>query len=264
MSNLLTSAWRFRHYIGGAILNTFRARLARSRLGAVWMILNPLALVAIYALVLSVFLAGRLPGLEGRFSFAIYLTAGIFAWTLFCDLLTRGVTLFIDHANLIKKVAFPRISLLLTVVGVALIDNLMLLLAVILIFGVLGHWPDAHILWLPLLVALNLGIGLGLGLLLGVLNVFIRDIGQVVPVVLQFTFWLTPIVYAHEMLPPAAQTLTAFNPLVPLITSYQDVMVFARAPQPLALLELTLLAILLLALAQMLFRRASPEMVDAL
>lgn len=256
--------WRFRFYIAGAILDTFRARFVSSRLGAAWIILHPLALVAIYALVLSSVLAAKLPGVQSQFAYAIYLTAGILAWTLFTDILTRSLTLFIDNANLLKKVAFPRLSLPLIVAGVALIDNLLLLAAILLIFGLIGHWPGSHIFWLPLLVLLNLGLALTLGLILGCLNVFVRDIGQILPVVLQFGFWLTPIVYVADILPPPLRTLLSYNPLFPLVTAYQDVLVFDRAPQPQALILLVGLAAVTGALAWRVFRRAGDEMLDAL
>jgi lipopolysaccharide transport system permease protein len=174
------------------------------------------------------------------------------------------VNIFIDHANQLKKVAFPRISLPLIVVGVALVDNLMLLLAILIILGLLGHWPDRQMLWLPLLIALNLGLALGLGLILGTLNVFIRDIGQALPVALQLAFWFTPIVYPFDILPELVRAALHLNPLVPLITAYQDVMVFARPPNPIALLALAVLAGALLALALALFRRAQADITDAL
>jgi lipopolysaccharide transport system permease protein len=260
----LRGAWRFRYFIAGSIGKEFRARFAHSRLGAVWSILNPLALVAIYALVLSTVLSARLPGLEGRFSFAVYLTAGIFAWTLFSDILTRSTGLFVENANVLKKVVFPRISLPLVVAGTALIDNLFLFLAIVGILGLVGHWPGAQVVWLPVLVLINVGLALGLGLILGTLNVFIRDISHVVPIALQFGFWLTPIVYAADMVPPALRMVLSLSPLFPLVTAYQDVLVFNRAPSILSLLALIGLVALLLSLALALFRRASGEMVDVL
>ncbi|MBK1719776.1 ABC transporter permease [Thiocystis violacea] len=264
MSGLFTSAWRFRSYIAGAIANVFLARFSRSRLGAAWIILNPLAMVAIYALVLSSVLAARMQGIDTPFAYAIYLTAGIAAWALFTDILTRSLTLFIDNGNLLKKVVFPRISLPLIVAGVALIDNLLLLVAIFLIFGLIGHWPGAQIIWLPPLVLLTLGMALALGIILGCLNVFVRDIAQVVPIALQFGFWLTPIVYQAEILPPQLRVLLSYNPLFPLVTAYQDVLVFDRVPRLDLIVILALAVAALLGLALFTFRRASSEMVDVL
>lgn len=263
-AELIRGAWRFRHYILGAISTEFRARFMRSRLGAAWSVLKPLALVAIYAFVLSAVLSARLPGLEGRYVFAVYLTAGIFAWTLFNDLLLRFTSLFVDNANVMKKVLFPRISLPLVALGVALLDNALLLLAILVVLGLLGHWPGAYILWLPLLVLLTAVLGAGLGLLLGTLNVFLRDIVHVVPIVLQFGFWFTPIVYSMEMVPAPIQPWLALNPMVTVVAAYQDVMVFNRAPEPGPLLAVAVLSLVLLWLGLRLFRRAAADMVDVL
>jgi lipopolysaccharide transport system permease protein len=127
--------------------------------------------------------------------------AGTLGWSLFQEIVIRCLSVFIDGANLLKKLVFPRICLPLVVVGVALVGNLLLGAAVLLVFLVLGHVPGPQALWLPLLVLLTTALALGVGLILGVLNVFLRDIGQVVPIVLQFGFWLTPIIYLPEMVP---------------------------------------------------------------
>ena len=197
MSLMLKAAWRYRGFILSSIRNDFKLRFGRSRFGGLWMILNPLAMVLVYALVLSAVLSAKLPGIESRFAYAIYLTAGILAWSLFSEIITRCLTIFIDNGNLMKKVVFPRISLPLIVSGAALLNNILLLICILVIFLLLGHSPGISVFILPVLMVINLCLALSIGLVLGVLNVFIRDVGQVVPVVLQFGFWLTPVSYTH-------------------------------------------------------------------
>ena len=82
MKNMLLALWHYRHFIFGSIKNEFATRFARSRLGGAWMILHPLAQVAIYALVLSAVLAAKLPGIDNQYAYAIYLMAGMLAWWL--------------------------------------------------------------------------------------------------------------------------------------------------------------------------------------
>jgi lipopolysaccharide transport system permease protein len=120
------------------------------------------------------------------------------------------------------------------------------------------------LLWLPLLTAITVALALGIGLALGVLNVFMRDIGQVVPVALQFLFWLTPVVYMVNIIPVQYRGWLALNPLIPIITGYQDILLYGRAPDLAGLVQSILLAAVLLGLALVLFRKASPEMVDQL
>jgi lipopolysaccharide transport system permease protein len=138
------------------------------------------------------------------------------------------------------------------------------LVAILIVFACLGHIPDLHMLWLPVLIGITLMLALGLGLLLGTMNVFMRDIGQVVPVVLQALFWLTPVVYNVDILPQRLQFWFKLNPLYPLVTSYQNIMVYGKPPLWGDLAILVGISILLLAVSLVVFRRASPEMVDVL
>ena len=264
MKNLLLPAWRYRNFILSSISKDFKARFARSKLGGAWMVLHPLSQVVMYALVLSAVLSAKLPGIENRFSYAIYLTAGILPWSLFSEVVSRCLTIFIDNGNLMKKMVFPKICLPLIVTGSALVNNTLLLLSIIGIFALLDHYPGVDALWLPVLFAVTIALGLGIGLILGVLNVFMRDVGQVVPVVLQFSFWFTPIVYTDDIIPEAYRGWLAFNPMYHVVSGYQNVLVFGRSPKWHGLLLVTAGSMVLLALALFMFRRASAELVDAL
>jgi len=102
----------------------------------------------------------------------------------------------------------------------------LLFVATLAVFALLGHQPGWHTLWLPVLVVLNVMLGAGLGLLLGVFNVFIRDVGQVVPIVLQFWFWFIPIVYSSTTISGRYKNWLFLNPMIPLVNAYQNILVF--------------------------------------
>jgi lipopolysaccharide transport system permease protein len=258
-------AWRYRHFILSSIHTEFRARFVRSKLGGLWMIIHPLAQAAIFALVLAEVMGVRLPGVAGnRFAYAIYLLSGMLAWSLFSEVITRCLTVFIDNGNLLKKMLFPRINLPLIISGSALINNFLLLLAILLVFTLMGHPPTPRFAWLPVLIFLTLLLGLGFGLMLGVLNVFVRDVGQVVPIALQLGFWFTPIVYTPDIVPSDLQILLHVNPMTTIVQSFQNIMVFDRPPGFVALAWIFGGTLLLLTAALALFRRASGEMVDVL
>ena len=264
MKELLLAVWRYRYFILSSIRNDLRLRFIRSKLGGLWMIIHPLAQVLIFATILSEVLSAKLPGIDNKYAYALYLMAGTLGWTLFNDGVTRSLTLFIDNGNLMKKMAFPRICLPIITGGTALINNVLLLAAILAVFAVLGHYPGMNALWLPVLMALTLMMSMAVGLVLGILNVFMRDIGQVVPVVMQALFWLTPVVYNVRILPEEYQSVFRLNPLYPLVTSYQNVLVFESAPLWSDLAWLAGGTVVLLLAALMVFRRASPEMVDML
>ncbi len=264
MKNLLLAIYRYRHFIRSSVLNDLKSRFARSRLGALWMILQPLAQVAIFAMVLSELLAARLPGIDNKYAFAIYLTSGLMAWSFFVEIVSRCLTVFVDNGNLLKKISFPRICLPIIVAGSALVNNVLLFLAILLVFVLLNHWPGSSLIWLPALVLLTLVFGVGLGLFLGIVNVFVRDINQVMTVLLQLWFWLTPIVYPANVLPAQFRYLLEINPMTPLVAGYQNILLLDQAPDWRGLVWVAVLSVGLLVASFVLFRRASPEMVDVL
>jgi lipopolysaccharide transport system permease protein len=263
MSALVKAAWRYRGFIGSSVANEFRSKLARSRFGTAWIVLQPLAHVLIFATILSNVLAARLAGIDNKYAYAVYLIAGTLCWSLFAEIITRCTTVFIDNGSLLKKVQFPRIALPAIAIGSASVTNLALLAVILVILPFLGIIPDLHFLWLPVLMALTIALATGIGLFLGTLNVFVRDVGQIVAVVLQFWFWVTPIVYPISIVPEAFRSTLYINPVVPLVASYQNVILYGKAPVP-QILWSAVMALVFLFAALILFRRASSEMVDVL
>jgi lipopolysaccharide transport system permease protein len=264
MDQLIKAAWRYRFFILSSIKNDLRLRFIRSKLGGLWMIIHPLTQVLIYALILSNILSAKLQGIDSPYAYALYLMAGTLGWSLFAETVSKCLGLFIDSGNLMKKMAFPRICLPLIAGGTMLVNNLLFLIAIFCVFAALGHFPDHQVLWLPVLIGLTLMLSMGVGLMLGVMNVFMRDIGQVVPVVLQIMFWLTPIVYNISMFPEGRRHLFQLNPIYPLIASYQNVLVFGKPPLWGDLIWIFAASAVLLFLSLLVFRKASPEMVDVL
>lgn len=264
MITMLRSAWDYRNFIFSSIINEYKTRFSRSRLGALWLALNPLAQVAIYTLILSAVLGAKFSGIGNKYAYAIYLMAGMLAWSLFSEVFGRCCMVFIDNGELIKKISFPKIALPLIVTGSALINNLTLFLAILLVFGVLGHFPLIAIVWIPLLTIATIFLAVGLGLSLGIINVFVRDIGQAIPIILQFWFWLTPIVYKTDMVPEDYHSLLLLNPMSMIVMGYQDILAFEKHPQLTLLFYPLAVSALAVGIALYLYSRASDEMADAL
>jgi lipopolysaccharide transport system permease protein len=262
---MFRSLWHYRHFVLSSIRNELISRFARSKLGGLWMIINPLSQVAIYALILSNVLAAKLPGVSNQYAYAIYLMAGLLAWTLFSEIIGRCLNLFIEQGNLMKKMSFPRITLPAIVVGSNLLNNILLFIAMLGIFAMLGHQFSVAMFWLIPLTLIVVVFALGIGLILGVMNVFLRDIGQLIPIIMQMLFWLTPIVYPVSIIPESYQHLLNLNPVYPITHAYQQILVYGAAPTLDGGLATTaIIALVLILLSLFLFRRASAEMVDVL
>lgn len=264
MFSMFRSLWNYRNFIISSIKNEFVTKFSRSKLGSLWIIIHPLVQVAIYALVLSNVLAAKLPGIDNHYAYAIYLMAGTLAWSLFTEVVNRCLGVFLEHGNLMKKIMFPRITLPAIVVGSSLVNSLILACAILVVFGLLGHSVSWITLWLLPLTVLVLAFAMGIGLVLGVLNVFIRDFGQIVPIILQVLFWFTPIVYPANILPEWLKVYLSYNPMYPVVGAYHEVLVYGRAPELESLLGIAIVSLLLLGLGLFMFRRANAEMVDAL
>ena len=101
MKLMLLAIWQYRHFILTSIRNDLRTRFARSKLGATWMILQPLAQVLIYSLVLSRIMVAKLPGIDSPYAYSIYLLAGMQAWSLFSEVVTRSLTVFVENGSML-------------------------------------------------------------------------------------------------------------------------------------------------------------------
>lgn len=261
---MLRSIWRYRHFILASIRGDLKGRFARSRLGAFWFILHPLAQALIFSIVLAEVMRARMPNIDNQAAYPIYLLSGMAAWGLFSEILNRSIGIFIEQASAMKKIAFPRLCLPVIVWGSALINHVLLLLAIAVIFLFFGHYPGLAWLYLiPGMLLISL-MAFGIGVFLGVLNVFVRDIAQFMTVFLQLWFWFTPIVYLKSVVPENFQFLIDLNPMTPLVGLYQDALLLDQGPVWLNLWPAAVVGVVAVVISFVVFRRASPELVDAL
>ena len=261
---MLRAVWGYQGFILSSVKREFQSRYRNSLLGAAWTVLNPLAMIIVYTVIFSQVMRNRLPGVDNSFGYSIFLCAGLLTWGLFAEIVGRAQNVFLEHANLIKKISFPRICLPIIVVVNAGVNFAIIFGLFVLFLLISGSFPGiTFIAVLPVLL-IQMMFAIGLGITVGVLNVFFRDVGQFFGVLLQFWFWLTPIVYPASILPHALQPYINLNPMVPLISAYQDILVHARWPHWDTLLTPTVLAVLLCFLGMRMFRKRAGEMVDEL
>ncbi|ATQ75371.1 MULTISPECIES: ABC transporter permease [Massilia] len=262
--SMFSGVWRYRGFVLGSVKREFQSKYRNSLFGAVWTVLNPLAMVIVYTVIFSEVMGSRLQGVDSTFAYSIYLCAGALTWGLFAEITTRGQTVFLENANLIKKLQFPRICLPIIVVLNAGI-NFAIIFGLFTIFMVLsGTFPGWIYFALYPVLLLQILFSIGLGMVLGVLNVFFRDVGQFFTILLQFWFWFTPIVYPASALPPAVRELLVFNPMAGVIGAYQTILVKGQMPDWASLLPIAVLTVLCCVMGLLLFRKRAGEMVDEL
>ncbi|MBI3480631.1 MAG: ABC transporter permease [Nitrosomonadales bacterium] len=264
MGSILRPLWAYRGFVVGSVKREFQSKYRNSLLGAAWTVLNPLAMIIVYTVIFSQIMRAKLPGVDSTFGYSIFLCAGVLTWGLFAEIVNRAQNTFIEHANLLKKLSFPRLCLPVIVVANALL-NFSIVFGLFSIFLLIsGNFPGmAYLAVLPVLGVL-VAFAIGLGISLGVLNVFFRDVGQMFGIVLQFWFWFTPIVYPISILPEPVRELLSYNPMTSLIGALQGILVTGQWPAWQSLLPVTLLAMAMCAYGMRLFRKHAGEMVDEL
>jgi lipopolysaccharide transport system permease protein len=262
--SMLKALWAYRGFVLGSVKREFQSKYRNSLLGAAWTVINPLAMIVVYTVIFSQVMKAKLPGMDSSFGYSIYLCAGVLTWGLFAEIVSRGQNIFIDNANLLKKISFPRMTLPIIAVLNALV-NFAIIFGLFLAFLVAaGFWPGWVFVAALAVLAVQLLLAIGLGMVLGVLNVFFRDVGQFFGIFLQFWFWFTPVVYPASILPEQVKPFMAMNPMYPVIASYQTIFVSQQWPDWSALAYPLVLGLVLCALGLRMYRQHVGEMVDEL
>jgi lipopolysaccharide transport system permease protein len=263
-SLMLRGLWAYRGFVLGSVKREFQSKYSNAVLGAVWSLLSPLAMILVYTVIFAEVMRAKLPGSDNTFAYSIYLCAGILTWGLFAEIVARAQTMFIEQANLLKKISFPRICLPIIVVLNALL-NFGIIFGLFTVFLIVtGNFPGAVFAAVLPVLALQVLFAIGLGMIIGVLNVFFRDVGQFFSIFIQFWFWFTPIVYPASILPEPIRALLVWNPMAPIIGAYQTILVKGQPPHWTSLAAPLVLAVLMCVLGMRLFRKRSGEMVDEL
>ncbi len=199
------------------------ARYAGSLGGGLWAVLLPLLTVGLFYVIFAVVLQVRIPALAGDSGYFFYLLAGLLPWLALSEGATRATGVLVAEEQFLQKLVFPVWILPGTVIAASLLPQLVgtLLFLVLLAGGGLLSLSSL-VLW-PLLFSCQIAMQWGLGLSLAVLGVHLRDLIQVLPVLLQLLFYASPILYPKTLVPADYQDLFLLNPFSSLIEAYHAV-----------------------------------------
>jgi lipopolysaccharide transport system permease protein len=222
----LGDLWNYRELVRNLIVRDLKVRYKNSAFGFAWSLLNPLFMMVVLSVVFSlVFERSNLVD-----NFPAFLIVGLIPWNFTNTSLARGVNSMIDNNQLINKVFFPREVIPISVVLANFVHFLLAIPVLLVILIFLGVMPNPKILLLPPLILIHLELVLGIALFISCVNVFYRDMGVALDVLLQAWFFATPIFYHHWILPLWLQKPAMANPLAAIITAYRDVLIFGRFP----------------------------------
>lgn len=238
-----------------------------SLLGGAWTFVSPLINILVFVLVFSSIMGAKLKGFGAeieQYAYSIYLICGMLAWIAFSNSLGRITRLFKEHGHTVTKVNVSLLSLPLStlitetviyVIGMTFFAVFLLLID----FPLSKYW-----LLIPVVYTLQCIFIYSLGLTLAILAVYLKDVQEVVTVVLQVWFWVTPIVYVTEILPLWVQNWIQLNPVFVLVDSYRSLVMFQELPNILPITLFALLAFGLLVLGLWLLNRTERDLRDCL
>jgi len=232
-------------------------RYRQSKLGALWALLQPLAMMLVFTAVFARLV--RVPS-EGV-PYALFAYAGILPWTFYASAVSNGTNSLVSHAQLITRVFFPREILPLTYVVASLVD---LLIGSLVLVGLLVFYriPLTAELFLVIPIILLLGAyALACALVLCAVQVRARDIGMALPIALQLLMFASPVLYPLRVVPAASRTLYLLNPLAGLIDGFRRC-VLGIPVDVAALATATLVTLAALPLAYVTFKYTDVTVAD--
>jgi lipopolysaccharide transport system permease protein len=254
----LRTLYGYRQLLAMWSVREIKVRYKQSLLGAGWAVLQPLALMAIFTLVFSLF--ARLP--SDGIPYPLFSYTSLLIWTFFSTSITFAIPTLVNNFNLVTKIYFPREILPIASVVAAFVDFLLasiILLVVVFIYQV----PlTLNVLWVPVIVAVQILLTVGVTLPASAFIVFYRDVRFVVPLGIQLWMYASPVIYPVSMVPERFRVLYALNPMVGIVDSYRRVIIQGEAPNLQYLAISTLVSLSLAGLGYLYFKRSEGSFAD--
>ena len=214
--NYLEQVWQARALIKTFALRDLRIQYAQTYLGVFWSFIQPLT-----ALLIFHFFFQRVIHLNLRVPYSVFACTGMMGWFFFTQLVGQSGTALMHNQQLIRKIQFPRLVLPLAKVINGLVEFGVMLVMLIILMLITGCGFSSRILWLPLVVLANILVGLSVGIWLSALTIRFRDMHHLIPFLIGFGIWVTPVFYPTTMVPQSFNALYCFHPVANIIALYR-------------------------------------------
>ena len=242
----LSEIWHSRELLQNLTNREVRGKYRRTALGQLWSLANPIAAILIYTFIFSFIfrLPAQIGDPSGLNNYALWLVCGLLPWLFFNRVLTLGTDSLVANAGLIQKVYFPRIVLPLSLANATFFTWMLEMAVLVVALSLLGAFVLS---WLPLVAVFMVIFGLfsvGLAMVFSIINVYFRDLSYLLTVVLQFWFYLTPILYPVELVetqsdklgglagaPITLLDIYSLNPVEGFIEIFRNLLYDNRAPE---------------------------------
>jgi lipopolysaccharide transport system permease protein len=254
----LRELWQYRHLLLIFVWRTLRVRYQQTIIGVAWAVLQPLLLCFVFTVIFG--MLANVPT-NGQ-PYPIFVLSGLLVWLFVAQGFTGATASVVGHQHLITKIYFPRVILLLAAIAAALVDFCCAFGLLVLMMIWYGIAPSMGALFFLPMLALAIVTVFGLSLWLSALYVPYRDVGHLLPFLVQLWMFLSPVIYPTTLLPPKYSFLYALNPLVVVIDTSR--WAFAAGPPPAMWMVVvsSASALFFLISGMWFFRRQEPTFAD--
>lgn len=233
-----------------------------SALGSTWNFIHPLVEILIYTLIFSNIMGAQLPNSSSTYGYTVYLVSGIMPWNAFSSTVLRTSSAYIDKKDIITKVKVELSSFPLYI-AISESITFCVTVSIFLIFlSIVGFELNSMLFFIPILYFVQQMFAYALGFFFGIFTVFLRDLREMVRIVFQIWFWLTPIVYVYDILPDFVKNILVYNPAYIFIQSYQNIFVYDQMPNLESLFYLFILSCILLLFTNIIFKKLEKDVRD--
>lgn len=210
--------WLYRELFHILAWRDLAVRYKQTVIGVAWALIRPVLMMVIFTVVFG--RIAKLPS-EGTAPYAIMVFAAMLPWQFFSAAFTESSNSLVQNANLISKIYFPRLIVPASSVITSLVDLLVSFVVMAGMMAFYNYWPDWRILLLPLFIALAFGAAIGVGLWLCALNVEYRDFRYIVPFIVQFGLYVSPVGFSSSVVPEQWRLWYSLNPMVGVIDGFR-------------------------------------------
>lgn len=254
----LDGLWKFRELLYFLVWRDIKVRYKQTIIGAGWAVFQPLMTMLMFTAVFGQVIKIPSDGIP----YPVFTFTALLLWMFFSQSVSRSGASLVGEAQLIKKIYFPRLIVPLSSVVSPLFDlcfSLPILAVLLIIYGLLPGW---QVVLLPFFVLAALMTAVALGLWLSALNAQYRDVGHVIPFMMQLWMFASPIVYPQSLIPEQWRYLYNLNPMVGIIQGFRWTILGGTPPSLYALALNSVIVLVIFVTGVMYFRRVEPIMPD--
>jgi ABC-2 type transport system permease protein/lipopolysaccharide transport system permease protein len=259
LGGALRELFQFRELIFTIAERDIRARYKQSSLGMSWSVITPVLLMIVFTLFFR-----RVADVDtGGAPYAVFSYIGLLPWTFFSSSVSIGGQSLASNASLLNKVYCPREVFPLSSLGVSAVDGLISTVILGILFLIYGVMPAPETAWVPVLFVVQLAFTAGVTLIISAVLVYLRDLRQALPMMLQLGLFASPVAYGIETIPESYRFVYAIaNPLGPVIDGYRRAVLEGQAPQWEFLAPAAASSFVVLVLGYLLFKRLETRFAD--